>query len=223
MDDRYYRSACSVIVVSTGDVRSATTFQGIRNYNIARTCMTIMVFTIFLLRYSIRCSEALLNPMTRHFVIRHTKYDPCKLHTCAQQQQQQRTHASISLDSFSRKHHNHANNDDSSNSLLLDDLLNEVLKSRPKNDAAVDSTTTTTATTKLVSSQQNTSRTIDNNDKNGWRCIDWATTSTTTCTTANTTTTTTTPTSLPPPPPSPVDIVMVRDRLVYIKRDDQVR
>jgi hypothetical protein len=215
MDDRYYRSACSVIVVSTGDFRSATTFQGIRNYNIVRTYMTIMVFTIFLLRYSIRCSEALLNPMTRHFVIRHTKYDPCKLHPCAQQQQQ--TRASIPHDSFSRKLHNHANDDDSSNSLLLDDLLNEVLKCRPKNDAAVDSTTTTST---LMSSQQTASRTVDSNDKNGWRCIDWATTSIATCTT---TTTTTTPTSLPPPPPSPVDIVMVRDRLVYFKRDDQVR
>jgi hypothetical protein len=46
-------------------------------------------------------------------------------------------------------------------------------------------------------------------DNSGWRRIDWnqqvAKHS-----------------NAPAPPPSPVDVVMIRDRLVYIKRDDQV-
>lgn len=61
-----------------------------------------------------------------------------------------------------------------------------------------------------VNNETTTSTDANNNKKKvGWRRIDWKQEEEQDI-------------SYPAPPPSPVDVVMIRDRLVHIKRDDQV-
>ena len=200
---------------------------------IVRMNRTMMVFTVvLLLKYSSLCSDAFLlsSPMSRPFVVMRRTYVYYYSETLTHprvphvqqlhQQQQQRTFKLLS----SLPNKNHQPNDNrgisdsspimsggssswnSSNSLLLDDLLNDVLSQKCENS--------TTAKSPSTASTGSTTEGSNTPPPNGWKCIDWAST---------TATTTTTQSLPPPPPPSPVDIVMIRDRLVYIKRDDQVR
>ena len=199
----------------------------------SRTVAVIMIFTMLILP---RCStnrfyyysDALLSPLiiivrSHQCVIRQHSYHDWKRRSWRQSQphpQRRVFHTSIGAVPT-----DHLGN----SSLLLDDLLNDVLKNRPMNNDNDENTVVATSTSSVsslspknfalssIAENVGTRSTIDNtitnrnNHNHGWRCIDWASTSTTASS------------ATPPPPPSPVEMAMIRDRLVYIKRDDQVR
>ena len=201
-------------------------------------CITQLLLPVQL-RCSIRYTDALLRPQTRHFVINHRRqYSHWKRpwiqqHVLRQQHQQ---FVSTSSDHDHNDDRNSISIGTSSNSLLFDDLLNDILKNRQsQNDTTL--VVSNDVPTSISPSQQqhsvlpsltdvsrilkdSTSSIDKSNHNHGWRCIDWATTASTTSTTATTSQSIVLPSQ---PPPSTVDIVMIRDRLVYIKRDDQVR
>jgi hypothetical protein len=90
----------------------------------------------------------------------------------------------------------------------FDDLMDEVINNRHgivSNNTAVDGGGGSGGAVAIASP----ATTTPNGQRNEWRKMSW-------------------PREIPedtdstPLPPSPVDVVMIRDRLVYIKRDDQV-
>ena len=166
---------------------------------------------MFLYHCSNRCCDGLLIPISRQF---RTKQKPPRIPRASRPL---RPVSCFSIANMSNTDENfHAtssgsnNNDNNSNSLLLDDLLNNVLQNQ--DHTAVISTQAALKSKPNLQLLRPKNATT-HNDHHGWRCIDWDNTIATSSRTPTTT----------PPPPSPVDIVMIRDRLVYIKRDDQVR
>lgn len=169
------------------------------------------VMIMFLYHCSNRCCDGLLIPISRQF---RTKQKPPRIPRASRPL---RPVSCFSIANMSNTDENfHAtssgsnNNDNNSNSLLLDDLLNNVLQNQ--DHTAVISTQAALKSKPNLQLLRPKNATT-HNDHHGWRCIDWDNTIATSSRTPTTT----------PPPPSPVDIVMIRDRLVYIKRDDQVR
>lgn len=79
----------------------------------------------------------------------------------------------------------------------FDDLLNDVILNKLSDSSSPSN-----------SSKNQNHDCLSKSESDGWRIIDWNAEADFT---------------LPPTAPSPVDTVMIRDRLVYIKRDDQVR
>ena len=99
----------------------------------------------------------------------------------------------------------------------MDDLIDEVLNKLQQTNLtkATDprSSPSSLPSPSTVFSPSKDTRSCSNN---GWRTIDWSKQE-------QQREDVVVPTPPPPPPPSPVDIILVRDRVVYLKRDDQLK
>ena len=187
---------------------SALQFRGWHSQSPTYLIISWMMI-MFLYDRSSRCCDGLLIPISRQFRTKPPRIPrasrPLRPVSCFSIANMSNTDENFHATSSGSN-----NNDNNSNSLLLDDLLNNVLQNQ--DHTAVISTQAALKSKPNLQLLRPKNATT-HNDHHGWRCIDWDNTIATSSRTPTTT----------PPPPSPVDIVMIRDRLVYIKRDDQVR